>query len=176
MAFSASLFGAMFLICAALTDLKWRIISNRIVLLVLLAGIVLRLTGGVPALLCAAMISGFIFAAMLLLFHLGAVGGGDVKFLAAATLLSAPDEVGSQLVLIALAGGVMALMFLLWRACLRLYRKNSIPTERGVMPADHAALSLTAVQQNEGPGFHGDGLPYGVAICIGTLANMALSK
>ena len=172
----ASVFAVILLLFAAFTDVRWRIISNRVVLSVALAGFVVRTGDGLPALLGAASVSVFIFAGMLLLFHFGLVGGGDVKLLAAASMLSTPVEVGRQLVLIALAGGVMALMFLLWRACLRLYRKNSIPTERGVIPADHTALSLPAVQQIEGPGFHGDGLPYGVAICIGTLANMALSK
>lgn len=141
----------------------------------MLAGIVLRFGDGVPVLLCALMISGFIFAAMLLLFYLGLVGGGDVKLLAAASLLSAPDEVGGQLVLIALAGGVMALL-LLWRVCLKLRRKDSIPAGLDVVPADQFTPTLAAKQRNEQPGFQGDGLPYGVAICIGTLASMALSK
>lgn len=160
----------------AITDIKWRTIPNRVVLLVLLAGIVVRSGDGLEALLAALAVAGFIFAAMLLLFHLGLVGGGDVKLLAAASLLSAPGEVGGQLVLIALAGGVMALMLLLRRVCQKLHRKDSVPAERDVVPADHFAPTLTANQQNELPGFQGDGLPYGVAICIGTLANMALSK
>lgn len=160
---------------AAFTDFRWRTIHNRIVLLVVLAGIVVRWGDGVPALLGSLAVAGVIFAAMLLLFHFGMVGGGDVKLLAAASLLSAPADVPSQLVLIALAGGVMAMVFLLWRFCLGFCRKCSISGQRN-QPADRSASPLTAEQQQELPGFHGDGLPYGVAICIGALANMVFSK
>lgn len=161
---------------AAFTDLKWRVIPNRVVLLVLLAGIVIRWGDGVPVLLGALAIAGFVFAVMLLLFHLGTVGGGDVKLLAAASLLSAPADVPNQLVLIALAGGVMALVVLLWRFCRGLYRKISPPGAQDLQATDRSAHSLASNQQNEQTGFHGDGLPYGLAICIGTLASMALSK
>lgn len=141
----------------------------------MLAGILVRSSDGVLVLIDSLAIAGFIFAGMLFLFHLGMVGGGDVKLLAAASLLSAPTDVASQLVLIALAGGVMALVFLLWQLCLRLYRKSSIRAVQDAHPADPAVHFLTTEQQKELPGFQGDGLPYGVAICIGTLASMALS-
>ena len=70
----------------------------------------------------------------------------------------------------------MALLLLLWRVCLKLRRKDSIPAGLDVVHADQFTPTLGAKQRNEQPGFQGDGLPYGVAICIGTLASMALSK
>lgn len=157
------------LLFAAFTDIKWRIIPNRTVLLLALAGIMLRSGDGVQDLLGSMAIAGIIFALMLFLFNSGMVGGGDVKLLAAASLLSTPEQVGSQLVFIALAGGAIAMLFLARPLCLSI-------VGRGAVVGNHRPTISPAAERTELlPGFQGDGLPYGVAICIGTLVNMAFS-
>lgn len=158
------------LLFAAFTDIKWRIISNRTILLLALAGIILRSGDGILDLLGSVAIAGIIFAFMLFLFNSGMVGGGDVKLLAAASLLSTPAQVGGQLVFIALAGGVMAMLFLAWPLCLRIVGRD------GRVANHRLTVSPAAERTEKLPGYHGEGLPYGVAICIGTLAHMAFSK
>lgn len=158
------------LLFAAITDIKWRIISNRTVLLLALAGITLRSGDGVQDLLGSVAIAGIIFALMLFLFSSGMVGGGDVKLLAAASLLSTPAQVGNQLVYIALAGGAMAALYLAWPLCLRMLGRDARAANHNL------PTSPSAERAEKLPGFQGDGLPYGVAICIGTLANMAFSR
>jgi prepilin peptidase CpaA len=61
-----------------------------------------------------------IFAAGAVLFHLNLIGGGDVKLLAAGALWLGAASVTPFLVVTTLAGGALALVFLLWGAVARL--------------------------------------------------------
>lgn len=102
-----------------------------------------------------APLGGFLTAAGLfiggaLLFHFGAMGGGDVKLMAAVGLWAGPDLIFGFLVIVGFAGGLLALV-----ACTPL---------RFIL--GHAAANLTprgggAVSLPKGA------LPYGLAIAAG---------
>ena len=93
----------------------------------------------------AALIAGLTFAVGFVLFALKAVGGGDVKLLAATSLWADPALFPSFIFLTAIAGGLIGLAILLRR--------------RRMAPA--AADSGHSV----GPAV----MPYGVAIAVGGL-------
>ena len=137
------------LLAAALTDLAWRRIPNGIAALVALVGLARQGVGGAfgVALLAGALV----FLGCLLLWQRGALGGGDVKLLAAASLLVPPALVPAQLLAVALAGGGLALLHLSLRP---LLRAESLP--RG--PLRREARRIRA----------GAPMPYGVAIALGT--------
>lgn len=101
-----------------------------------------------------------VFTVMVFLFYLGAVGGGDVKLLPASTLLFPTQEVPTLLVLVSFAGGILAIVAIVRRGL----RGSRLGTRRGAR--DRAAA--------DGFGFQGEGVPYGVAILAGVLANLAL--
>jgi prepilin peptidase CpaA len=106
-------------LAAAADDIKRRRIANGLVL-ALAAAAALRLgiglatgAGEVTPLsdLAAALV---VFAAGIAAFHFGFFGGGDAKLLAAGALWTGAASVGAFLFATALAGGVLALAFLVW--------------------------------------------------------------
>ncbi|HEX7853486.1 MAG TPA: prepilin peptidase [Sphingobium sp.] len=104
---------AALLIRAAVTDLRARIISNRLnAAIALLAPLYWWSMGLTPwpemaiqLALCAA-----VFTVFVTLFALGAMGGGDVKMLAALALWLPGGALISLLVLMALLGGVVTVV------------------------------------------------------------------
>lgn len=101
---------AVLLTYAALRDVATRRIPNWVSALVALLGAALRFQEGqlAPALLAAASV----FAVMFVMWRRGWIGGGDVKFLAATTLLAPPDGVLDLLLAVSLSGGVLATCYL----------------------------------------------------------------
>ena len=94
----------------------------------------------------------------MLLWLRGALGGGDVKLLAATALLLPPALIPAQLLAVALAGGALALLHLALRPLLRNLRADGRP--RG---------ALRRALRREGRRIRaGAPLPYGVAIALGT--------
>lgn len=106
---------AALMIAAAVEDYRRLVIPNRLVLglVALWLPHVAGLRGAAPgallqSLLCAALA----FAGGALLFARGLVGGGDVKLFAAAVLWGGAGAAGRLAMLTALAGGVLALLYL----------------------------------------------------------------
>jgi len=147
--------GVVALLVAATRDVLHRVIPDLCVLVIAIAGLAMRLDDGFGVLAASLGIAVLLFAAMVSLFHLGALGGGDVKLLAAASLLSPPAAVPGQLMLIAFAGGILAVGWIVRR---KLQSSTSATADADLAPA-----------QSED-----SGLPYGVAICAGTLIHLAL--
>lgn len=173
----AVLCGVLALLAAAIRDLLYRTIPDLCVVLAGVSGLILRFDSGSEFLVASLGIALLLFVTMTFLFHLDAVGGGDVKLMAAASLLVPPSFVLGQLVLIAFAGGVLA-MFWLLLCKLRVYGKlrggEVSPPESfgfGVPPRRNLCSSSGAPSEAE---FENGGLPYGVAICAGTLVQLAL--
>ncbi len=135
---------------AAVIDVRQRIIPDRCVLIVAGAGAALRILNFDGASLLFSL--GIAFGVLVLLgqlARLNIVGGGDAKLIAASSLLFAPNAVPFAIAAIALAGGLVAIAYLLREAACR------------VRPAD--------LQRQAAVAAHRDSLPYGVAILLGTL-------
>lgn len=100
-------------------DLKDRIIPNEMVAMVAVTGVCLSVMlrpGQTGIALAVAVVLLF---ALGLLSHFNMMGGGDVKLISATTLLVPPERIGGLIVAIALAGGVLAIVYLVAHRALR---------------------------------------------------------
>lgn len=94
---------------AAYTDVTRRRIPNALVLAVLIGGLALHLSGGAQAVFVSIAIFAALIAAGTILYSMGIVGGGDVKFIAAAgAALGWPDAL-PFLACTLVAGGVLGI-------------------------------------------------------------------
>ena len=152
---------AALLVTAAATDLAARIIPNRIPALLLALGLVLHVAQGtlVAGLLVAAAVFVFAFVA----WQFGAMGGGDVKLLAATAFCIAPPAALALIVRVAIAGGVLGILYLVAR---RVVRAPAGPVPR---LASLPARVLRAERWRIGRRFP---LPYGIAIAVGGLITL----
>jgi len=136
------------MIGAAIVDLRRRIIPNAIAMAACLLWpldlAITRATALTTAFESAAG-AGLVLAAGAVLFARGALGGGDVKLLAAASLWSGAAALPALLLLTALLGGVVALA-----ALIPLVLARSEGGQSSESPHSGAALATP--------------IPYGVAI------------
>ncbi len=101
------------LIAAAITDLRARIISNRLNLAVAALAPLWWLANGYalwPDMVVQLLVGAAIFTLFAALFALGMMGGGDVKLLTALALWFPWQAILSLVVLMALLGGVVTLV------------------------------------------------------------------
>lgn len=98
------------LLFAVAHDVAVRTVPNRVSLIVAVAGLGLNTLGGqlIPALFG----SGVVFAGCWYCWRHGWIGGGDVKLLSACTLLVPPTSVPELVLSTAIAGAVLALLYL----------------------------------------------------------------
>ncbi len=129
---------------AAATDVKVRIIPNRLVICICVIGSLLRLLDGGWSVLLSMVIAMVVLLALVALAKRSHIGGGDAKMIAASVLLVPPAQVPALLVAIACAGGGLAAIF--W---------FSAHVGQRAAPVPAAIADDTA------------GLPYGVAILAG---------
>ena len=147
----------------AVTDIKSRRIPNYLTGPAILLGLLLHLTfdgwRGLLTSLAAGLICGVIF---LVLYLAGGMGAGDVKLITAVGAIAGLSNVPYLLVLTALAGGAMGIVFALMRGRLKETLGN--------------VLTLASHHKDEGLKPHPDlnvlnannlRLPYGVAIAAG---------
>jgi prepilin peptidase CpaA len=152
-------------IVAAAWDLSSRRIPNWLTIGALAAGVVLRgLLNGAPG-LAQAVVGAFAagFPAVLL-FRLRAMGGGDVKLLAACGALIGPAAGFQLLLATALAGGGMALAMIAFRRAWAVTAENLrwllVHWQvAGLSPCPPVSLGNS----------RGVTLPYGLAIAAGML-------
>ena len=143
------------LAAAALQDVRERLIANRLVVLLLGLGVLrhmalatgfadwLAIAGSAFALAAVVFLVGFV------IWRFGSLGGGDVKLLVAAAFFVGPDGALLLFAGTALAGGILALAYLLVPKVLPLLVARF---------ADRAALGTDDRPRS---------LPYGVAIATG---------
>jgi len=147
-----------------ITDLIYRKIYNMVLLpAVILAACYHLYTGGLPAVFFS-MEGLFLGLALLLIPYLmGGIGAGDVKFLAAIGALKGPSFVFVTFLAGAVAGGILAVFYLIKNKKLLFTVKKLFLTflNRYVY-----FQNQPAVPEDE----QSSTLPYGAAIAIGTLA------
>ena len=144
--------------CAALQDVRERLIANRYSLLIMAFAPLHHATmaeslsewlvigGSALGVATALFVAGFI------LWRLGGLGGGDVKLLCAAVFFVGADGAAGLLVATVIAGGVLALVYVI------------VPR---TLPAASALLAGPDGASAPGPG---SSIPYGVAIALGLAA------
>lgn len=152
---------------AAYGDIRDRRIPNALCAGVGALGLVrTALAGDAVSAICTVAVAAVLFAASLLLFWRGAVGGGDVKLVAAVSLLIGYREVLAFLVLMSFCGAVLALGILLRE----LFRRRiggawSAPHQRSGAEAVGTAMPTAKPT-----------VPYGVAIAVAGAAILILAR
>lgn len=145
------------LLCiAAARDVATRLIPDGISIAIAVAGLVTRgVAGWSDALISLAVAAGLFFLLLLLAMR-GALGGGDVKLMAAMATGLAPADTWSFIVATVMAGGILAVAYLLAR--------HVVP-EPNLAPGGALLRRVLAVEsrriRRRGP------LPYAVAIAAG---------
>lgn len=157
--------GALVGLLGAVTDVRSARIPNRLTYSALLAGLGLRgLVLGVPAMASGAagmLVAGGLF---LVLFVVGAMGGGDMKLMTAVAAWVGSSHVLTLIFGAALAGGVLALGHSIFRNMLGETFRNTIRLVSfrlisGIQP--HPELNVQSATSQR--------IPFGVAIAIGAL-------
>ena len=151
--------GVAVLLAAALHDLMSRTVPNRFALAVAAAGLVsqaAQLAAGQGNPLVALPTGVAVFVGAALLWRRGLMGGADVKLLGASALLFPPFLVPSLLAAVAMAGGLLAFVYLVTRR--RLARPG---------PERPPGLLARVVRAERWRLRRGGPLPYAVAIAGG---------
>lgn len=148
--------GSALLIAAAVHDTAARTIPNWMPTGLATVGVILRLRDG--DLLFSFEIAAVLFLLLWAMWLRGWIGGGDVKLIPAASLLIIPQYIPQYILSVALAGGLLALIYL---ASSRLIRRPR---------PGHRRSFIARVVKAEAWRMHRRGpLPYAVAITAGAL-------
>lgn len=148
---------AALLLEAVRQDVALRIIPNRLPLLLTTLGLLLRAVEGHP--LAPLLLAAGVFIGAALCWRGGFLGGGDVKLLAACTLMLPPNAIAAFLLSTALAGGVLAAVYIALR---RLPPRSFITQPGRAFFARVWRIERQRIRQG-GP------LPYACAICAGAI-------
>ena len=143
---------------AAVRDIGWRIIDDRLVVCLMLAwgGHAVLAGWDAPLLLSHLGVGAVAFGLTLVLGVLGWMGGGDVKLAAAVFLWAGPGLGVPVLSLVALAGLAVAVLALAARLLGRLPLPAAIGQGLGIVSSER-------------------GVPYGVALAVGGMAAALLA-
>lgn len=151
------------LLASAWWDLKERIVPNRLVGFIGLAGLGLGVLLRFDQLWISLVGSCLLLVALGTLAHFRVMGGGDVKLLSATALLFPPGEIGRLILYTALAGGALSAAYLLAR---RIVRRHAAAGEAAALPpgwrsAEYARIAADCP------------VPYALAILGGVAAVLA---
>jgi prepilin peptidase CpaA len=160
------LVGATLLAYAALHDIGFRTVPNRISAALLLCGIALRLMQGDLPWGCAC--GAIMFAVTYAFWRFGWMGGADVKLLTASAVFVPPMLVPTLVIGTSLAGGVLALIYVVG--------SRIVPTPSPLLAAPRQTGLLRRAMRCELRRLRRRGpLPYATAIATGGLLAIATS-
>lgn len=117
---------AILSLTAAISDLKSRIISNRLCVSISVTSIILVI-GNLS--LANFILPMFFLSAGILLSKFGYLGGGDSKLFSAYSIAISPENILTTLLLIALVGGCISLFYFFIN---KVMRKNVIGIPYGI--------------------------------------------
>ena len=150
----------------AVTDLRTARIPNRLTYTALLAALPLRTAllglSGLKSGAIGVLVAGGLF---LLLYTVGAMGGGDMKLMAAVGAWVGSTQVITLILAAALAGGVLAIGRIIFRNMVGVTLRNTIRLiyyrlTSGLQPHPELNVQSSGSQR----------VPYGVAIAVGALS------
>ena len=157
--------GVVVALIGAMSDVRTARIPNSLTYPATLAALILRIyflgVSGLKHGAIGMLVAGGLF---LVLFVLGAMGGGDMKLMAAVGMWVGSTQVGLLLVTAAIAGGVLALVSVVrHRALGETLRNTAELMSHGLTmgPTPHPTLNVQAEGSRR--------IPFGVAIAVGTL-------
>ena len=149
----------------AVTDIRSARIPNRLTYTALLAALPLRTAllglAGLKSGIIGMLVAGGLF---LLLYTLGAMGGGDMKLMAAVGAWVGGTQVMTLILAAALAGGVLAIGRIISRNMVGQTLRNTMQLiyyrlTSGLQPHPELNVKSSGSQR----------VPYGVAIAVGAL-------
>ena len=158
--------GVLVALVGAVTDVRSARIPNRLTYPAIVVALALRVSflglAGLKSGAFGMLAAGGLF---LFLFVLGAMGGGDMKLMAAVGAWVGSDEVMMLILAAALAGGVLAIGRIIFRNVLGETLRNTIRLiffrfTSGLQP--HPELNVQAPESQR--------VPFGVAIAVGALS------
>ena len=164
---------AVVLVAAAGFDLRWGTVYNWLTYPAILAGLALGALQGSAAGDTAAGLTdhilgfGFGFGILLVAYLLGGMGGGDVKLMGAVgALLGWQDWAALHAVFYSfLVGAALGLILVVWRGRVRILLRRLWMAIR-ILPLPTATL-------DEAAGTPTLRVPFGFAVCVGTLWYLA---
>jgi prepilin peptidase CpaA len=163
----------MLVVAAAWMDVLTRRIPNALVIPGAVVGVaVAALTAGFTGAFSALGGLAIGFALMLPLYLLRAMGAGDVKLMAMVGAWLGPAEVVSAALLVFVAGGLLAVTAALWQGKLRQLVANLRVMLFGSLVNAMSGAGATVIAPARSVG----NVPYGIAIAIGTIAEVALAR
>ena len=121
---------ALMLLWAAVVDIRTRTIANGLNLAIALMAPLFWWAAGVDLWPDAAMrmgVAAAVFLLFALAFHIGAMGGGDVKLAAALALWFSPGSTLKLIVLMSIAGGVLTLIVLIEHKLKKIEGRPEVP-------------------------------------------------
>ena len=155
---------ALIMLLSAASDLRTRRIPNVLTVAGAVAAPVLwGLLEGPTSALASLLGGSFGLAVGVLLFALGALGGGDAKLLVVTGAFLGPARLVSALIAMGIAGGVLALVVALWRGQLLATLARTCRLAWSLLTLGRRGAALNV----ESPG--AITIPYGVAIAVGGL-------
>ncbi len=164
---------AVLVLAAAATDIRSRRIPNWLTLAGVCAGLSLNWAlYGLPGLKASATGLLLGFGSYFALYCLRAMGAGDVKLMAAVGAIVGPANWFSVFIATALAGGVLAVVLMIWKGRVRetLWNTFFIVQELAHFRAPFKKRSDLDVKDPRALN-----MPHGVAIAAGTLACLVLA-
>jgi prepilin peptidase CpaA len=149
-------------------DVRYRRIPNKLVLLILIGGLGLNTVfDGWKGLLASVGGCAVTLVLMLMLYVFGAMGAGDVKLLAAAGSVVGVAHVLPMLMIVALSGGVFALVKMIYVGRVKATMINVFQFFYGFLSGQIAPRVPAAADRV-------NTLPYALPICFGSLLSLFL--
>ena len=161
-------------VIAAWWDIRHRRIPNWLTLSGLVIAFALRSAGGLGSVTAGILGAALAFGLALPFFSVGGLGGGDVKLLAAVGAFLGPAQLVLALVVMAVTGGVMAVVTIVRH---RAYKKTLVNVRTilssGFGSGKRRGKGSLAMPTVSSP----DALtiPYGVAIALGATAGAVVA-
>ncbi|OCC25237.1 peptidase [Croceicoccus estronivorus] len=142
---------AVLLLVAACTDIRRRQIDNWLNIAIVAGAPVFWWASGLdlwPGVAIQIGMATGVFLVLAVLFAIGAMGGGDVKLLAALALWLEPDWFLRMLLIMALVGGMLTIVMAGWHVIRRQRGKLAIPYGVAIAAAGISILGIQYLSDN----------------------------